>query len=170
MAVDPSAGAEEHVGFLLRLAYQRASANATEAIRASGLTPMQFQTLRRLSQRGRITQNELGRSVGMPPANIHSIVQRLRASELVTITPSPGDRRLTFIELTVLGRRTLQHATPAADAANALTLAVLTETEQNELMASLRKLAGASATDHLNQAARPATGGNGAAGPRQQSA
>ncbi|HTU86521.1 MAG TPA: MarR family transcriptional regulator [Solirubrobacteraceae bacterium] len=141
--VDCPADAEEHVGFLLRLAYQRASANVTEAVGPSGLTPMQFQTLRRLEHRGRMTQNELGRSVGMPPANIHSIVRRLRARGLVRVRPSARDRRLTFIELTALGRRTLRRVIPAADGANAVTLAALTEDERNELMKSLRKLAGA---------------------------
>ena len=141
---DLAVGAEEHVGFLLRLAYQRASANLTDAIGASGLTPMQFQTLRRLRQRGQMTQNELGRSVGMPPANIHSTVRRLRASQLVAIRPSPVDKRRILVELTTRGEDTLRRVIPAADAANAHTLSVLTHTEQNALMDSLWKLAAGS--------------------------
>jgi len=45
----------EHVGFALRLAYQRASANLTEAISRWGVTPVQFQALLSLSQLGPIT-------------------------------------------------------------------------------------------------------------------
>jgi MarR family transcriptional regulator, lower aerobic nicotinate degradation pathway regulator len=143
---DRAGEAEEHVGFLLRLAYQRASANLTAAIGESGLTPMQFQTLRRLLQRGQMTQNELGRSVGMPPANIHSTVRRLRASELVAIQPSPKDKRLALVELTSRGEEMLRRVIPAADAANAQTVSVLTQGEQEALMDSLCKVAAGSRT------------------------
>ncbi len=135
--------AEEHVGFLLRLAYQRASANVTEAIGASRITPMQYQTLRRLLERGRMTQNELGRSVGMPPANIHSTVRRLLASGLVATDPSPTDKRVTLVRLTSAGKRTIQRIAPAADAANARTLSVLAGRERRALLDSLRRLAAA---------------------------
>jgi MarR family transcriptional regulator, lower aerobic nicotinate degradation pathway regulator len=135
---------EEHVGFVLRLAYQRASANLTDAIGASGVTPMQFQTLRRLRERGQMTQNELGRSVGMPPANIHRTVRGLLADQLVTVSSSPGDRRLTLVELTRQGELTLRDVLPAADAANALTLSVLSPDEQGAVMNSLWKLASGS--------------------------
>ena len=49
------------------------------------------------SSGGRMTQNELGRSVGMPPANIHSTVRRLLASGLVATDPSPTDKRVTLV-------------------------------------------------------------------------
>ena len=137
---------EEHVGFALRLAYQRASSNLTEAIGASGITPMQFQTLRRLRERGAMTQNELGRSVGMPPPNIHRIVRGLLAGELVALSASPGDRRLTLVELTRRGRRTFHDVLPAADAANALTLSVLSPHEQTAIIESLWKLASGTTT------------------------
>jgi len=138
---DGTAETEEHVGFALRLAYQRASANLTDAIGASGITPLQFQTLRRLYERGQMTQNELGRSVGMPPANIHRTVRRLLARELVAVSPSSDDRRLTLVELTHQGRRTFHEVLPAADGANALTLSVLSPHEQRAVIDSLWKLA-----------------------------
>ena len=139
--VGETSGSEEHVGFALRLAYQRASANLTDAIGASGITPLQFQTLRRLHQRGQMTQNELGRTVGMPPANIHRTVRGLLASELVAVRSSPGDRRLTLVELTHHGEQTLHDVLPVADAANARTLSVLSPEEQDAVMDSLWKLA-----------------------------
>ena len=135
--------AEEHVGFALRLAYQRATAYLTDAIGISGITPTQFQTLRRLGQRGQMTQNELGRSVGMPPANIHRTVRQLLASKLVMVAPDPSDRRLTVVQLTDHGERTLRQVLPAADTANRLTLSALGDDEQSALMLSLFKLASA---------------------------
>ncbi len=132
---------DEHIGFALRLAYQRATANLSDAIGESGITPMQFQTLRRLVQRGEMTQNELGRSVGMPPANIHRTVRQLLAADLVAVTSTPQDRRLTVVGLTDHGERGLRQVQPDADAANALTLSVLTRFEQDAVMAGLWKLA-----------------------------
>ena len=35
-----------------------------------------------------MTQNELGRSVGMPPANIHRTVRGLLAREMVAVSSS----------------------------------------------------------------------------------
>lgn len=133
---------EEHVGFLLRLAYQRASANLTEAIGSSGITPMQFQTLRHLQEHGQMTQNQLGRSVGMPPANIHHTVRRLLAQGLVAVGPSAGDRRVALVQLTQLGEDALTSMIPAADAANALTLSALPPDQRAALIDGLRKLAG----------------------------
>ena len=133
--------AVEHIGFVLRLAYQRASANLSDAIGDSGITPTQFQTLRRLAQRGELAQNELGRSVGMPPANIHRTVRQLLAAELVTTASSPSDARLTLVELTRRGEGALRDVVPAAETANALTLSVLTPREREAVMAGLWTLA-----------------------------
>ncbi|MGI8716193.1 MAG: MarR family winged helix-turn-helix transcriptional regulator [Solirubrobacteraceae bacterium] len=126
---------------MLRLAYQRASANLTEAIANHGLTPMQFQTLLRLRQRGAMNQNELGRSVGMPPANIHATVRRLVAAGLVVTRSQPRDRRLTLVALTEAGEQTLTDVLPIADAADRATLSVLSPRERRTVMALLRRLA-----------------------------
>jgi MarR family transcriptional regulator, lower aerobic nicotinate degradation pathway regulator len=134
------AGAE-HVGFRLRLAYQRASANLTEALAGYGITPMQFQTLLRLHQRGPTSQNELGRSVGMPPANIHSTVRRLADAGLVMTESMDDDRRVSVVRLTEHGQDTIGEVLPIADAANDRTLSVLTDREQEVLSNLLSRLA-----------------------------
>jgi DNA-binding MarR family transcriptional regulator len=132
----------EHVGFAQRLAYQRASANLAEAISKWDVTPIQFQTLLRLGQRGAMTQNELGRSIGMPPANIHRIIRALQAAELVNRGSAADDKRVTVIELTAHGRQTLDELLPAANTANALTLSALDADDQVTLLEKLTKLAG----------------------------
>jgi MarR family transcriptional regulator, lower aerobic nicotinate degradation pathway regulator len=134
------AGAE-HVGFRLRLAYQRASANLTQALAGYDITPMQFQTLLRLHQRGPTSQNELGRSVGMPPANIHSTVRRLAGAGLVMTESMDDDRRVSVVRLTEHGQDTIGEVLPIADAANERTLSVLTDREQEVLSSLLSRLA-----------------------------
>ena len=118
------------MGFLLRLAHQRATANLSQAIGGHGLTPAAFVTLARLHESGPISQNELGRAVGMAPANIHAIVRRLRAAGLLDAQPSPSDRRALLIDLSDAGRALLEEVLPDADAANRRTLEPLGELEQ----------------------------------------
>ena len=151
------------MGFLLRLAYQRASANLTDAIGPNGLTPTQFATLLRLDELGPQSQNELGRSVGMPPANIHATVRRLLAGGLVTTVPSPSDRRLTLVDLTSAGRAKLREVLPAATAANADTLSALADDEQELLMSLLRALA--SSAERSATSRTSATGSSGLRAP-----
>ena len=151
------------MGFLLRLAYQRASANLTDAIGPNGLTPTQFATLLRLDELGPQSQNELGRSVGMPPANIHDTVRRLLAGGLVTTAPSPTDRRLTLVDLTSAGRAKLREVLPAATAANADTLSALADDEQELLMSLLRPLASSAERTAISRTS--ATGSSGLRAP-----
>ena len=138
---------DERIGFLLRLAHQRATTNLADAIGERGLTAMQFVTMLRLHELGPLAQNELGRSVGMAPANIHTIVRRLLASGLVATDPSPTDKRVTLVRLTNAGKRTIQRIAPAADAANARTLSALAGRERRALLDSLRRLAAAAEPD-----------------------
>lgn len=111
---------------------------------------MQFATLLRLHELGPQSQNELGRSVGMPPANIHATVRRLLADGLLKTEASPTDRRLTLVDLTQAGHAKLRQVLPAATAANARTLSALADDEQDLLMSLLRALA--SSADRVERA------------------
>lgn len=102
---------------------------------------MQFQTLLRLSQRGPLSQNELGRAVGMPPANIHTVVRRLAHAGLVRTERVAADRRVTVVHLTAPGEAMLREVVPIADAANERTLSTLTSAQQDALGRLLRRLA-----------------------------
>jgi DNA-binding MarR family transcriptional regulator len=130
------------VGFLLRLAHQHATANLSQAIGGHGLTPAAFVTLARLDERGPLSQNELGRAVGMAPANIHAIVRRLRVAGLVRVQASPSDRRALLIDLSDAGRALLEEVLPDADAANRRTLVALGAAERRTLIELLRRVAG----------------------------
>ena len=94
---------DDQVGFLLRRAYQRASANLIAEIGTFDLTPPQFATLARLCERGKVSQNLLGRLVAMEPANIRDVVVRLRKRSLVTTERDPTDGRQVLVSLTATG-------------------------------------------------------------------
>jgi DNA-binding MarR family transcriptional regulator len=131
---------DEHVGVALRRSYQRAVANLTARIARFELSPLEFSVLVRLHDSGSWTQNSLGRSILMEPANIGALVGRLADRGLVTREPDPDDRRAIRVAITAAGVELLAAARPEADAANAHTLAVLEPAERAELMSLLRRL------------------------------
>jgi MarR family transcriptional regulator, lower aerobic nicotinate degradation pathway regulator len=134
---------DDQVGFLLRRAYQRASANLVDEIGAYDLTPAQFATLARLYERGTVSQNLLGRLVAMEPANIRDVVLRLKKRRLVTTKRDSADGRLILVGLTPKGFSLIQDLAPIEVECTSKTLAALNENERKLLYDLLRRLAGA---------------------------
>lgn len=132
---------EDQVGFLLRRAYQRASANLVERIGSHDLTAPQFATLARLYERGRLSQNLLGRLVVMEPANIRDVVQRLKRRRLVMTERDPADGRQILVSLTPQGLSLVRDLLPVERECTARTLAPLTGAERKILYELLRRLA-----------------------------
>src|SRR5262245_37264570 len=116
---------DDQIGFLLRRAYQRASANLNEGLAAHDLTAPHFATLARLHEHGQLSQNLLGRLVAMEPANISELVRRLKKRRLVAADRDPQDARLTRLSLTAAGRALVQRILPIQQDCAAMTLAPL---------------------------------------------
>ena len=131
---------DDHVGVALRRAYQRAVANLNARIAPFDVSPLQFSVLVRLHDHGAWTQNSLGRSIFMEPANIAALVGRLEERGLVAREPDPDDRRAVRVSITPAGTELLAAVRPEADAANAGTLSVLTAAERTQLMELLARL------------------------------
>ena len=132
---------DDQVGFLLRRAYQRASANLVEKIGHYQLTPPQFATLARLYERGELSQNLLGRLVTMEPANIRDVVQRLKKRGLVTTKRDAADTRLIVVGLTTTGHALTQQLLPIEVACTSKTLAPLNKDERKTLYDLLSRVA-----------------------------
>jgi DNA-binding MarR family transcriptional regulator len=140
VAVQRDVDLDSHVGVALRFAYQRAVAVLTEEIRDLSLTPIQVSILARLHERGPTTQNRLGRSLGMEPANVRDVVQRLARRGLVALEEVPEDRRALLVTVTPDGAELFAAVWPRAEAANARTLSRLTPDERSALADILRRL------------------------------
>jgi DNA-binding MarR family transcriptional regulator len=133
---------DDQVGFLLRRAYQRASANLVARIGAYAITPAQFATLARLYEQGKVSQNRLGRLVAMEPANIRDVVLRLKKRRLVATERDPGDGRLILIGLTSAGVALIRVLVAVEAECTSKTLAPLRANERKLLHDLLRRLAG----------------------------
>lgn len=145
MTVDPLAVAEpyrleDQVGFMLRLANQRHVAIFTE-IMGGELTAVQFSTLVRLSEvDGPISQNALGRLVGMDAATTKGVLARLMARDLVKMEKSQTDKRRYMLSTTQEGRDLIAKLTPRARQISEETLAPLNSKERASLLQLLEKL------------------------------
>lgn len=126
---------------MLRRAYHRAKGDTTRLLKDLGITPMQAATVMTLYRRGPLSQADLGRTIGMEPANVHGLVARLRKQLLIDVEPHPTDQRQVRVTLSPLGERqagtiaelSLQSATD--------TLAPLTPAERDQLMELLGRIA-----------------------------
>ena len=69
---------EEQVGYLLRRAHQRASSIFQVTIGDPNITPTQYSSMVKLHEYTELSQNHLGRLVGMDKATMQGVVRRLK--------------------------------------------------------------------------------------------
>lgn len=129
---------EDQIGFKLRMASQRHIEIFSR--RMPEVTPTQFAVLAKLRETGRISQNQLGRSVGMDAATTKGVVDRLRRKGHVQSAPSGTDMRRLDISLTQAGAAFARDAVETARAISEETLARLTRREAERLLTLLDKL------------------------------
>ena len=129
---------EQQIGFKLRLANQRHLEIFNR--RMPDITPTQFAVLAKLRDEARISQNHLGRLVGMDAATTKGVIDRLRKKGLVHSTPSKTDMRRLEISLTDQGIAGTAKAIATAQEISAETVGNLTPREVDRLLALLEKL------------------------------
>ena len=129
----------EQVGFILRKAQQRHLAIFAEKI--DDLTPTQFAALAKLYELGDTSQNQLGRCTAMDAATIKGVIDRLKKRGLIATRPDLNDQRRLLVCLTEAGERTYLHHVSAALKISNDTLSPLNETEKEDFVRLLSKLA-----------------------------
>lgn len=129
---------EDQIGFKLRLANQKHL--EVFARMMPDITPTQFAVLAKLAEMGTLSQNHLGRLVGMDAATTKGVVDRLRKKGLTTSAPSKTDMRRLDISLTEAGRAYTARAVLTASEISTATAQNLTPRELERLLALLDKL------------------------------
>ncbi len=138
MTAKPEYRLDDQIGFKLRLANQKHLEIFTSLM--PEVTPTQFAVLARLLETGPLSQNHLGREVGMDAATAKGVVDRLRAKGYVASTASPTDLRRLDISLTPEGTAFIKSAIETAREVTAKTLDNLTLREASRLLALLDKM------------------------------
>ena len=129
---------EDQIGFKLRLANQKHL--EVFARMMPEVTPTQFAVLAILMQDEVISQNQLGRLVGMDAATTKGVVDRLRAKGFVRRTKSTSDMRRLEISLTPEGRVFADQAVQTAQQISQATAQNLSRRELERLLELLDKL------------------------------
>ena len=131
---------DDQMGFLLRLAHQKANANLAARLSPLDLTPSQATVLARLLERGELSQNLLGRLVAMESANIRDVVLRLRRRRLIAAKKSKEDARVVLLSLTPAGLELARSLIPISIESVGATLEALSAHERRALRQLLRKV------------------------------
>jgi DNA-binding MarR family transcriptional regulator len=111
------------IGHLLRRAYQRHLAIFQQNASDPQLTSVQFATLCAIRDNGPSSQTELVQITAIDQATIRGILDRLKARDLITMSPTSHDRRKVIASLSPIGRATLDAMIPCAQRITELTLA-----------------------------------------------
>src|SRR6185312_1472815 len=125
---------EEQIGYLLRRAHQRASAIFQTGIGDPNITPTQYSSMVKLNEYTELSQNLLGRLVGMDKATMQGVVRRLKDRRLVDSRPDPGDARRTLLSLTTGGQNIVNKLLLNGPAVSRETLKPLNGAEQRQLL------------------------------------
>src|SRR5471032_2263989 len=131
---------EEQIGYLLRRAHQRASSIFQMSIGDPNITPTQYSSMVKLNEYRELSQNLLGRLVGMDKATMQGVVRRLKDRGLVDSRPDPGDARRTLLSLTTEGQRIVNKLLLNGPAVSRETLKPLTSAEQRQLLDLLSRI------------------------------
>ncbi|QCI66451.1 MarR family winged helix-turn-helix transcriptional regulator [Phreatobacter stygius] len=131
---------EDQIGFLIRRSHQRATAIFDQVMSGFEVTPVQYAALAKLHDLGATSQNALGRLVGIDPATMFGVAGRLAKRGLVTPSVDPNDARLVLLELTDVGRETVEAMKARGIEVTDKTLAPLTPDEAETLVRLLTKL------------------------------
>jgi DNA-binding MarR family transcriptional regulator len=131
---------EDQIGYLLRRAHQRASAIFQTTIGDPNITPTQYSSMVKLHEYTELSQNLLGRLVGMDKATMQGVVRRLKDRGLVDSRPDPGDARRTLLSLTLDGQSVVARLILNGPAVSRETLRPLTVNEQRLLVDLLQRI------------------------------
>ena len=138
-------------GFLMRKVSHASFEGFAEIVARHGLHPMHFGLLSILDAEGPISQQELGRLLGIDPSSMVARMDALEKLGLVERERSPDDRRAYEISLTPEGRKALKGLRAEAREYGKEFFRALTSKEQEQLNLLLLKLA---ATVDLDAATR----------------
>lgn len=125
---------EDQIGYMLRKAHQRATAEFLARFGEPELTPTQWAALVKLRDTSGASQNQLGRLTAMDPATIQGVVRRLEERQLVERAADPDDRRRSMLKLTHQGEALVDRLRGDAHAVSRAILEPLSGEERQTLL------------------------------------
>ncbi len=130
---------DEQIGFILRQVSQRHAAIFAAGVEGE-VTATQWAALSKLAETGPLSQNHLGRLVGMDAATIKGVIDRLSQRGLTETGADPEDGRRRRVTLTRAGHDLVDRLAPRALRITEETLSPLAAAERQALHLLLAKL------------------------------
>jgi DNA-binding MarR family transcriptional regulator len=129
----------EMPGHLIRRAHQISGAVFTVHLAGFELTSVQYAAMEAIASQPGIDATRLSELIAFDKATLGGVLDRLEAKGLIARRPSPQDRRVKSVSLTAAGGRLLKKVGPHVAAAQAEMLRPLSEAEQAQFIALLKK-------------------------------
>ena len=116
--------------------------NHSSVFRNYGLSFPQYNVLRVLeaSKNGQNKISDVSRIMLVPGANITGIAKRLEKDGFIIKKSDPGDERVTILEITPKGKRTLKNIVTEKDEWLELMLKNLSENQKLELLDKVKRI------------------------------
>jgi DNA-binding MarR family transcriptional regulator len=131
---------EDCIVYLLAKAYQYAHAQAKRHLAAFGLTPIQQLVLAAVCQEEGVSAGELGKKIGLDPATLSGVLDRMSDRGWVDKQTDAEDKRLLRIFLTSQAKENESQLMDARDKANNEILKNLSREEKVLLKRLLKDL------------------------------
>ncbi|MEZ5999967.1 MarR family winged helix-turn-helix transcriptional regulator [Hyphomonas sp.] len=122
---------------LLHRAQQAAANHSAKALRSAGITLRQFSLLAALDGNEGASQSDLVNATGIDRSTLADMVARMETSGLIKRAASKTDARAKSVSLTAKGKKALDKALPAVQAADAALFSSLAKVKQDALMSGL---------------------------------
>ena len=140
MATTTSFNLNKSPSHLLHRAQQIAANHSASALKAAGVTLRQFSVLAALSGNEGVSQSDLVNATGIDRSTLADMVARMEQAGLIKRVASKTDARAKSVSLMAKGRKALEKAQPAVDAADAALFDAMPKTKQDALLSGLTKL------------------------------
>jgi DNA-binding MarR family transcriptional regulator len=132
----------EMPGHLIRRAHQISGAVFSAHLAGFDLTSVQYAAMDAIASQPGIDATRLSELIAFDKATLGGVLDRLEAKGLIARQPSSQDRRVKSVTLTGAGERLLESVGPRVVAAQAEMLQPLSQAEQGQFIALLKKFVG----------------------------
>jgi DNA-binding MarR family transcriptional regulator len=133
---------QEMPGHLIRRAHQISGAVFAAHLAGFDLTSVQYAAMEAIASQPGIDATRLSDLIAFDKATLGGVLDRLEAKGLIARQPSRQDRRVKSVTLTEPGATLLESVGDRVLAAQAEMLRPLSEAEQKQFIALLRKFVG----------------------------
>lgn len=128
------------IGYNLKRVYMIAQLDFREALGEGGLGARDFSVLSVVVEKPNINQSVVARMLGIKRSGLVAIVDQLAGQGFLERVPVPGDRRVQALKPTPEGIAVFNKSCAAVKKHEEETFAVLTEDDQETLLALLAKV------------------------------